>query len=76
VTNGQEIVANSDAQVQSFDGKLGCVSAGGRTEGTLKIEFQLCLCNSTLCNVRNSSTTMFPSIYSIVVGVFLLAFAY
>jgi len=68
VTNGQELLANSDAD-KNIDGKLGCQKAGGRTEDKLKIEFQLCICNSTLCNEKNTSTATLPNMFGMILAI-------
>jgi len=68
VTTGQELLSNSDAD-QNIDGELGCQKAGGRTEDKLKIEFELCLCNSTLCNEKNTSTVMLPNLFGMIFAI-------
>merc|ERR1711874_290002 len=52
-TDGSEITRDSEMAGKTVSG-LGCEKLGDRSEDRKKITHTVCLCNSSLCNERNS----------------------
>merc|ERR1712087_1029629 len=52
-TDGSEITKDSEMVGKKLSG-LGCEKLGDRSEDRKKITHTVCMCNSTLCNERNS----------------------
>merc|ERR1712038_990625 len=62
-TDGSEITRDSEMAGKTLSG-LGCEKLGDRSEDRKKITHTVCMCNSTLCNERNSGWAL-----SVPVGV-------
>merc|ERR1712183_1110536 len=56
-TDGSELTEDSEMAGKTVSG-LGCEKLGDRSEDRKKISHTVCMCNSTLCNERNSGLAL------------------
>jgi len=54
VSDGKELVENSEAKPDMVTGKMGCTNVGEHSYDNIVVRNTLCLCNSTLCNTRHN----------------------